>query len=159
MWDVILIHAQTSMVFVLDPSHKSHSALDKYCIPNAPFCNRNVHISVTKWCIVGYGTDALWDLFNRPITSCSFLWDVITYPCPHIWYQQLFAIIFLFAQRDFYCTVFWYRCKIKHHENSCVLSCLLLCKHQNGISHRGLFKVLPQQISTIISKQVIRAVV
>ena len=28
---------------------------------NAPFCNRNVHvhISVTKCCIVGYGTDAL----------------------------------------------------------------------------------------------------
>ena len=25
----------------------------------APFSNRNVHISVTKWCIVGYGTDAL----------------------------------------------------------------------------------------------------
>ena len=25
---------------------------------NASFCNRNVHISVTKWCIMGYGTDA-----------------------------------------------------------------------------------------------------
>ena len=42
-----------------DPSHKSHYALQ---IPhNTPFCNRNVHISVTKWCIVGvskcyYGT-------------------------------------------------------------------------------------------------------
>ena len=36
---------------------------------NAPFCNRNVHthvdISVTKWCIVGYGTGALCDLCNR----------------------------------------------------------------------------------------------
>ena len=49
---------------------------------NAPFCNRNmhicahfcykmmhcgictyVHISVTKWCIVGYDTGALWDLW------------------------------------------------------------------------------------------------
>ena len=28
---------------------------------NAPFCNRNVDISVTKWCIVGYGTSALWE--------------------------------------------------------------------------------------------------
>ena len=28
---------------------------------NATFCNRNVHISVTKWCIVGYVFDALWD--------------------------------------------------------------------------------------------------
>ena len=36
---------------------------------NAPFCNRNVHISVTKWCIVGYGTGALWDLYNRSILS------------------------------------------------------------------------------------------
>ena len=28
---------------------------------NAPFCNRNMHISVTKWCIMGYMCDALWD--------------------------------------------------------------------------------------------------
>ena len=32
---------------------------------NAPFCNRNVYISVTKWYIVGYRTVALWDLCNR----------------------------------------------------------------------------------------------
>ena len=25
----------------------------------------HVHIAVTKWCIVGYGTDASWDLCNR----------------------------------------------------------------------------------------------
>ena len=31
---------------------------------NAPFCNRNVHISVTKWCIVGYWTGTLWDLWD-----------------------------------------------------------------------------------------------
>ena len=30
---------------------------------NAPLWNRNVHISVPKWCIVGYGTGALWDLW------------------------------------------------------------------------------------------------
>ena len=34
---------------------------------NASFCNRNVHISVTKWCIVGNGTGALWDLCNGSI--------------------------------------------------------------------------------------------
>ena len=34
---------------------------------NAPFCNSNVHISVTKWCIVGCGTRALWDLCNGSI--------------------------------------------------------------------------------------------
>ena len=27
---------------------------------NAPFCT-HLHISVTEWCIVGYGTGALWD--------------------------------------------------------------------------------------------------
>ena len=36
---------------------------------NAAFCNRNVHISVTKWCIVGYGTGALWDLCNRSVVN------------------------------------------------------------------------------------------
>ena len=30
---------------------------------NAPFCNRNV----TKRCLVGYGTGALWDMCNRSI--------------------------------------------------------------------------------------------
>ena len=29
----------------------------------------HVHISVTKWCIVGYRTGALWDLHNRSISS------------------------------------------------------------------------------------------
>ena len=31
---------------------------------NEPFCNRNVHLSVTKWCIVGYMSDAFWDLWD-----------------------------------------------------------------------------------------------
>ena len=34
---------------------------------SAPFCSRNMHISVTKWCIVGYGNGALWDLCNRSL--------------------------------------------------------------------------------------------
>ena len=29
----------------------------------------NVHISVTKWCIVGYWTGTMWDIFNRSIVS------------------------------------------------------------------------------------------
>ena len=40
--------------------------------PNAPFYDINVHIyvhiSVTKWCILGYETVALWNLCNRSIT-------------------------------------------------------------------------------------------
>ena len=41
---------------------------------NATFCNMctRVHISVTKWCIVGYGTASLWDLCNR---SMTITWD------------------------------------------------------------------------------------
>ena len=27
----------------------------------------HVHISVTKWCIVGYGTSAFWDFYNRAV--------------------------------------------------------------------------------------------
>ena len=30
---------------------------------NAPVCNRNVHIPVTKWCTVGYFYNALWDMW------------------------------------------------------------------------------------------------
>ena len=50
-----------------DPSHKSHNA------PVVPYpilhhfvtemCTR-VHISVTKWCIAGYLSDAPWNLLN-----------------------------------------------------------------------------------------------
>ena len=35
----------------------------------APFCNRNMHISVTKWCTVGCETSALWDLTIKSIGS------------------------------------------------------------------------------------------
>ena len=48
----------------VDPSHKSTMHPISH---NTPFCNRSVYISVTKWCIVGYGTGALWDLCNRSI--------------------------------------------------------------------------------------------
>ena len=52
---------------VIDPFHKSHNALDKYPIMQhfvTEMCT-HVHIFVKKWCIVGYGTGALWDLCNR----------------------------------------------------------------------------------------------
>ena len=42
---------------------------------NAPFCNI-VHISVTKWCIVGYGTDALWDLWDWLLMERVFPWSL-----------------------------------------------------------------------------------
>ena len=51
----------------LDPSHKSHNALDRYPMMHhfvTEMCT-HVHVSVTKWCIGGYGTDILWDLHTR----------------------------------------------------------------------------------------------
>ena len=53
----------------INPSHKSHNASDIYPTMHhfvTEMCT-HVHISVTKWCIVGYETDALWDLCNRSI--------------------------------------------------------------------------------------------
>ena len=47
---------------------------------NASFCNRSVHISVTKWCIKGYLSDALWTLWagsNRPIYICKYIYASI----------------------------------------------------------------------------------
>ena len=38
---------------------------------NAPLCNRNVHISVTKWCIVGREDGALWDKWDRSIVDTT----------------------------------------------------------------------------------------
>ena len=39
----------------------------------APLCNRNVHISVTKWSIVGYRTSALWGLCT--VTRHCSMWS------------------------------------------------------------------------------------
>ena len=39
----------------------------------------HLHISVTKWCIVGYGTDALWDIWDwsiaKPHTCQERYWN------------------------------------------------------------------------------------
>ena len=54
------------------PSHKSHNALDKYPTMHhfVPEMCTHVQICVTKWCIVEYRIDALWDLCNcRPMES------------------------------------------------------------------------------------------
>ena len=46
---------------------------------NAPFCNRNVHISVSSWCIVGYGTGALWELFVKRSMAAGSRGPFFTY--------------------------------------------------------------------------------
>ena len=61
----------------IDPFHQSQNASEKYPRMHhfvTEMCT-HVHISVTKCCIVGYGTIALWDLWTRSTTgdvSCSF---------------------------------------------------------------------------------------
>ena len=55
--------------FSIDPDHKSHNVSDRYPTMHhlvTEMCTY-VHISVTKWCIVGYGTGALWNLCDRSI--------------------------------------------------------------------------------------------
>ena len=55
-----------------DPSHKSQNA-DKYPTMHhfvTEMCTYE-HISVTKWCIVGYGTGTLWDVCSRSIIGLS----------------------------------------------------------------------------------------
>ena len=75
------------MCIPVDPSHKSHYASDKYPRMHhfvTEMCT-HVHISVTKWCIVGHGTGALWDLCNRSIKMMG----VITNPCLNLPYTLL----------------------------------------------------------------------
>ena len=56
------IHLRT-----IEPSHKSHNSSDKYPTMHCFVTEMGVyvHISVTKWCIVGYGTSVLWDMWDR----------------------------------------------------------------------------------------------
>ena len=43
----------------------------------------HVHISVAKWCIVGYGTSALWDLWSRSIVVAEL---------GPLWFRQWFVV-------------------------------------------------------------------
>ena len=57
--------------YTIDTSHKSQNASDKYPTMHhfiTEMCT-HVHISVIKCCIVGYGTDAFWDLWDRSIDT------------------------------------------------------------------------------------------
>ena len=76
----LLFHSQSLAVddlmanfIAIDPSHKSHNASHKYPIMHhfvTEMCT-HVHISVTKCCIVGYDTDAFWDLWNGSINRSA----------------------------------------------------------------------------------------
>ena len=63
LWDICLMHYGICEMGLLDLLYKYHNAPVLY--PSiAPFCNRNVHISAIKCCIVVYMPDALWDLWD-----------------------------------------------------------------------------------------------
>ena len=64
------------MTLAIGLSHRSHTSLCRYPTLHhfvTQMCT-HVHISVTKWCSVGYGTGALWDLCNR---SMAVTWHTL----------------------------------------------------------------------------------
>ena len=56
----------------------SHNTRTSPISHNMPFCIRNVHISVTKWCIVGYGNGALWDLWDGCANVTHIEWTTLS---------------------------------------------------------------------------------
>ena len=61
-------------VISIDPSNKSQNALDHYTIMHhfVTEMRTHVHISVTKWCILGYGVGSLWYLSNRSVANLCY---------------------------------------------------------------------------------------
>ena len=64
--DYSLMHCEMEL---LDPSHKSHNALDKYptmlhfiteMCTRAHFCYKMVHCGIWGWCIVGFSQKICW---------------------------------------------------------------------------------------------------
>ena len=71
----------------INPSHKSRNASNKYSTVQhfvTEMCT-HVHISVTKCCVVGYGTDAFWDLWDGFIMS--YVRDTIS-THKHTWWRH-----------------------------------------------------------------------
>ena len=72
-WEQMNYQVSWQGVVSIDQSHKSHNAPVPYPTMHhfvTEMCTR-VHISVTKWCIVGYLPDALWDLWDWSIEILS----------------------------------------------------------------------------------------
>ena len=76
----------------------------------------HVHISVTKKCIVGYRTGALWDLWCGSATVLS------THPCVFscLWFNSLMraARIYIYNHHMYVSAVKWFPKKIFIKENS-----------------------------------------
>ena len=70
---------KTMHTLTIDLLHKSHNTSVPYPTMHhfvTEMCTC-VHISVTKWCIVGYLYDALWDLWNGSIESPKIYFELI----------------------------------------------------------------------------------
>ena len=67
-YDVIIMFSQPpSNGCVIDPNHKSHSALVPY--PTVHHSEQKYTHFCSEWCNGGYGTGALWDLWIWSITQ------------------------------------------------------------------------------------------
>ena len=62
-------HGCLAGIGAIDPFHKSYTTVDKYPTVHhfVSEISTRMHISVTKWCIVGDGTRVSCDLCNMPI--------------------------------------------------------------------------------------------
>ena len=80
---VCISRPRWSFVRVIDLSHQSYNAWDKWCPTLHHFVTElctHVHISVMKYCIVRYGTGALWDLWVRSMSGTLFSPDSLPEP-------------------------------------------------------------------------------
>ena len=59
------VHTSLLTVFVIDQFYKSHNASVPY--PTMHHSEQKCAHFCSEWCIVGYGTDALWDLWISSI--------------------------------------------------------------------------------------------
>ena len=63
---------------------------------NAPLCDRNMHISVTKWCNMGYGTCALWLMrwiyINSAGVMCPGVLKITRMETMHLYAGQIWKI-------------------------------------------------------------------
>ena len=109
----------------IDPSHKSHNALDRYPTVQhfvTEMCT-HVHISVTKCCIVGHGSVALWDLCDDLIAICRL----------RIFHAEFLLIEaetkkLTFNRRNFPMHFLEWKCD--HHDSDLTEICSLVPYHQ-----------------------------
>ena len=68
----IKFHWSLLRVLKIQSKHLTNHTYHDKISHNAPFCTEmctRMHIFVTKWCIVGSGTGALWDLWDSRVCS------------------------------------------------------------------------------------------